>query len=302
MDYSLNFLKHGSSDVDWCETNYTVVSFIAEFFNTVKLFLFKLSMRITIRIGRNFIYFKVSNILFFIFPPILMVLFRNYGNIITRGIHLMWIFLILVGAGSVYFHATLSLAGQLMDELLILWVLMAGYAIMTPQTLLPLYFRVHRSIYFTVCLTIGIFLTLVSTYNPVYNAFFLFLIGFPAVGLLFRVFNTNTEKSVSQLTRRTIIILFLAIALWICDKVFCGFFRHLNIPYLHAIFHVLILISSYSTVVIFAYFVAFYQYPTTKPTLRYWPHTRTNSFDFFKIPYVFVSENSERKTIFQKYA
>lgn len=244
----------------------------------------------------------MSNILFFIFPPIQIVLFKNYGNVITRGIHIIWIFLILVGAGSVYFHATLSFAGQLIDELLILWVLMAGYAIMTPQTLLPLYFRIHRNIYFSFCLTIGIFLTLLSTYNPIYNAFFLFLIGFPAVGLLFRLFKTCTEECVTQLTRRTIIILFASMISWVCDRAFCGYFRHFNVPYFHAIFHIFILISSYSTVVIFAYFVALYQYPTTKPQLKYWPNTRTNNFDFLKVPYVFVSKNSECTTIYQKYA
>lgn len=55
--------------------------------------------------------------------------------------------LALVGLGSVYFHATLSLAGQLMDELLILWVVMTSYAILIPIQYLPQYFRLNTYLY-----------------------------------------------------------------------------------------------------------------------------------------------------------
>lgn len=70
-------------------------------------------------------------------PPLLIHLFRGYGKFVNPGIHLIWVLLIVVGISSAYFHATLSLIGQLLDELAILWVFFAAFSMFYPKRLFP---------------------------------------------------------------------------------------------------------------------------------------------------------------------
>lgn len=73
-----------------------------------------------------------------------MHLFKDYGRFVNPAIHVIWAMLMVVGASSAYFHATLSLIGQLLDECAILWVIIAGFAMFLPRRHFPLVLRNDR--------------------------------------------------------------------------------------------------------------------------------------------------------------
>ncbi|XP_046857220.1 alkaline ceramidase-like isoform X2 [Xenia sp. Carnegie-2017] len=101
--------QRGTAHIDWCEPNYEFSPNIAEFFNTI------------------------SNCIYFVIPPLNIYLFSEYSSKVGQSFNVVWLLMMVIGASSAYFHATLSLVGQLLDEVAILWVLLAGYTLWTPE-------------------------------------------------------------------------------------------------------------------------------------------------------------------------
>jgi len=72
-----------------------------------------------------------------------MYLSRPYARLVSRGIYAVWLLQMVVGLGSLYYHCTLSLVGQLIDEIAILWVVMVAFGLWFPKMYMPDVF--HRS-------------------------------------------------------------------------------------------------------------------------------------------------------------
>ena len=87
---------------------------------------------------------QLSNVIFFIYPPLLCWLFVPYSRTVAPACHLAWGLLILVGISSAYFHSTLSLAGQLADEFSIIWVFSAALGLWLPKRYQTLSCRNNR--------------------------------------------------------------------------------------------------------------------------------------------------------------
>lgn len=113
-------LGRGSSPVDWCEGNYLHNSFIAETGNTV------------------------TNLVFLLYTPLLVFLSGQFARNIHRGIYIIWALYAFVGLSSAYFHATLSLLGQLLDELSILWLIASAFSMLIPSENFPNFIKRNR--------------------------------------------------------------------------------------------------------------------------------------------------------------
>jgi len=229
----------------------------------------------------------MSNVLFFALPPVLIWLFQPYANHCNRGIYVVWGMLIVVGACSVYFHATLSLLGQLLDELAILWVFSAAFAIWFPSRYLPYNIRRNRSSFQYFVFVIAVVSSILAFLQPAFNAFALMTLGVPTLVLMISELNRCDNIRVLRLGTRCGAVWVLAVACWVNDKLFCETWSNLNFPYLHAFWHVLIFIASYTACVLFAYFDAKNQFPEHNPVLKYWPIER---YEFLSVPYIGLSD------------
>ncbi|XP_037047355.1 alkaline ceramidase [Bradysia coprophila] len=253
-------LQRGSSPVDWCEGNYQISPNIAEFVNTF------------------------SNFIFILFPPILIHLFKDYGYFINQGIHIIWVLLIIVGLSSAYFHATLSLIGQLLDEVAILWVCSAAFSMFSPKALFPKFLKGNRNKFSAGIAIITAICTVLSVWQPAVNAFALMFLVIPATIMLYNELRVQKCERVIRLGIRCCMVLCVALICWLTDRFCCDTWFGEHFPYLHGFWHIFIFIASYTATVLFAYFAVQNDYVDRVAELKYWP---VNSFEF-GIPYVSV--------------
>ncbi|KAI9476937.1 alkaline ceramidase 3-like protein [Coemansia mojavensis] len=188
-----------TSTIDWCEENYAISNYVAEFWNTftnaVMITLAVLGIQSSIR--------------------------HKHGKRITA----MYIGLLLVGCGSTSFHATLKYTTQMLDELPMLYL--CGLAL---YSLLEINTDIVHGI--KVPILLGLFqisVTLIYLFwiqNPVFHqvAFAIMVLG--SIYLAFRRLN---ELQISKETRRTMSRLHIVgqlgmwggFLVWNIDNIFC---------------------------------------------------------------------------------
>ena len=230
--------------MDWCEDNYTVTGNIAEFTNTL------------------------SNILLVVIPAVALKykLWGNYSKFVTKGVEYVLYLFVFVGISSAYFHATLSLLGQWLDEMGILWAVCFSYAFFTPSTQRPKF--VSETMTRVLASFLAITLTVTWFIAPYVNAFWLMCLGVPCFIMLRVGLKKEKDQSVVKIIRVTCYLAVSSVTLWISDRAMCNFWLNLGIPGLHNVWHLLSTEVAYCTLTIFAYWKAVYDKPYLKVSMK----------------------------------
>jgi len=208
-----------TSTIDWCETNYEVSFFFAEFWNTI------------------------SN-LALIIPPLIEWI-RLSGQRIPSPYLLCFALLIFTGVGSFLFHMTLKYEMQIWDEtamvlegLLILYLLL--------QTLFPTFTLKPIVKYGLVLYGLSLIAVYLTIKNPIF-----FQLGFAIIHFSTQCVGWITCKSrlsSSKIFWSAFFLNYTAFVFWILDNNLCNYLQcfksylpfilHLFVHF-HAIWHIL---------------------------------------------------------------
>lgn len=203
-------MDYRSSQIDWCEKNYEWSPYIVEFYNTI------------------------SNIPYVLFYYVGMYSCKNFQC--NQDDRILYGCLFLIGITSMYFHATLSLYGQLLDEFCIILLLM--------NTLNMIYKKKNTKFYIK-CYTITH--SIVMCYYPLINIPVLFIIGFTIWKLLRTRFKKYKDTSFKKFWIFSQILFVLSVMCWVIDRFMCGYVQNIQF---HALWHILSAWCAYYSILV----------------------------------------------------
>ncbi|XP_005405784.1 PREDICTED: alkaline ceramidase 1 [Chinchilla lanigera] len=242
-----SILAYQSSEVDWCEGNFLHSPLVAEFYNTF------------------------SNVTFLIFGPLMTFLMHSYIQKRSRYIYCTMALFVFTGLFSMYFHATLSFLGQLLDEVAILWMLASSYSIWMPRCYFPTFVKGSRFQFTCMILTGTVIATCLSVVRPTANAYALNSVALHIVYMVRLEYKKTRNMQLRHMIEMSVILWAGALASWISDRLFCSFWQQVNFFYLHSIWHVLISFMFPYGFVTMALVDARYEMPSQTLRVRYWP-------------------------------
>ncbi|CAJ0941936.1 unnamed protein product, partial [Mesorhabditis belari] len=214
----------------WCESayKYNTHPLIAEFANTV------------------------TNLPIIVLPLVNAMMMRKYIRKVNSGV--VWPNLLLAfnGIASTYYHATLNLFGQLVDELSILWILNIFLVVYIPvMQWFPEKHKKNIPLFRWSVIILASFISTLCFFEPNLNALALMTYTIPGSMVVHYEGKHANLPEIANFPRRIFILWGLAISCWFSDRLVCDLWLYLGIPYLHAIFHLLSSVAAYNIFVMF---------------------------------------------------
>ncbi|VBB31902.1 unnamed protein product [Acanthocheilonema viteae] len=193
----------------WCESayKYQIISIVAEFANTI------------------------TNLPLIMLPLVNVLLIRPYVESVNWMVIIPHILLTVNGIASTYYHATLNLFGQLVDEISILWLLMTCLAVYFP--VFSFYPKQYHKYIGRVRCVIAALTILVSTFcfvKPSLNALVLMLWSIPSVAIIHHEAANAGIPEIISFPRKISILWIAASICWVSDRAFCDFWLLLEVP------------------------------------------------------------------------
>lgn len=220
-----------SSSIDWCERNYVVNWYLAEFVNTITCFSMVTIGLVAVVVAKR--------------------LELPEGRWQAHG----WVWA-LVGMGSAFFHGTLSHHGQMLDELPMMWAVFVWcYCLLRVYDERKYTFRAVFIIYTMAYSALQVYFTFVLAFQLQYTVLVLFGVFLTdrnaRADTTYSVFSCASvtklphgHQQLLHMMRQHIFVLLLGFVFWLLDQFACESLHNLPSgmpnPQFHAWWHVLI--------------------------------------------------------------
>ncbi|CAJ0580769.1 unnamed protein product, partial [Mesorhabditis spiculigera] len=216
----------------WCESayKYQIHYLVAEFANTV------------------------TNLPIIILPLINAMMMRAYIRKVNFGVIWPNVLLVLNGLASTYYHATLNLFGQLVDELAILWIINVFLVVYVPvMKWYPEKFNSKMPVFRWMVVIFATIISGMCFFEPNLNALALMTYTIPGTLVINYEGKNAGLPEIANFPRRVFVLWGAAITFWFSDRLMCDVWLWISFPYLHAIFHLLSSVAAYNVFIMFNY-------------------------------------------------
>jgi dihydroceramidase len=222
-----------TSTVDFCESNYAISRYVAEFFNT-------------------------ASSLFIVLAALLGL--GLHHRAVERRFQLAFVAVALVGVGSTAFHATLRFELQMLDELPMLYSALIMVFILTERRLRGRW----RAAFPFLLLAHGVLVTSLTAFTRGPLQFYLFHLSFGSLEVLalacaWLASRRHTNTLALRQFRRGMGCYLAGILVWFVDLKYCDFLgtvlpaHGIANPQLHALWHLLVAAGFYQLLVFLIY-------------------------------------------------